>query len=1209
MAKRPIWPLDAPGMVPPSPDFLEAAKALGGFYEMEDKSKGKRKLTFYSSEVLEVIRRSLYGGGQFTLNMSIKENKRKPMIVVAGHRWGANPDGVATGPEPCDVMVIGKMLGDREVNTCRCMIGPTGQHFLKTLKKLGFKGLKDWYVTNILKTENPDANSKTLKAGWLTTFDHLLQQEIRLVKPRFILCLGADAVKAVMGKKMTVGKMNGRVEELVVDMRRSATEPEGSANHTIQVMACEHPATVVREPAKQDKFERDLSRFRKLLRGVRWDKKEEGLDHRYITNEKQLRALLKEADANNPSKLVAVDAEWHGQHPNNYGSYIRCIQISWAHKKAACIQLRKSGGKEAEFQIYQRDKSGRLKIGKNGKPKLMRPEDPINPVEVQNVVFELLGKFFKDKRVCGHFFNADLEWLVYKPKRRKRGDVWIEDPNWHPRYVNLDLRKQFAAPDHYEKCKTEGGWDTGLMAHALVEDGLFNLTDQALLYTDAPRYDVELDKWKARHCNKLKIKVGQLDGYGECPGEILYPYGNYDADVTRRIAVRHAKALDKDAYGNNCWEAFWVSQRAVLPVFEINTEGLPVDRKLLDRLTDSYMFVEAQLQEKIEKEFGWEGLNLNSTDQIRELLFGKKYAKRDDNGKLCPQSPAGAELIACVPAITTGKRPKEWRVVMEEGSTRDYTPSTNKQALGILLQEAEQMRCWDEDLKKFVKKNKGPQIQMIRDFRFIKQVLKSVLRVPIRNDEEDDSGDPWETNEDGDYVYEAGLPSLICDDNRVRTSISQVKETGRWSSSRPPLQNLSKRREPDYKRILGESYECPLRSIFYAGNAKDKYGRPKYVLVEADYVGAELFGMAIMSGDRLMIDHARRNQLPEDHPDFYDIHSNIAVLAFGFKCEPTKRGLDSIDKLYMRIVAKSVVFGVAYGRGAKAIALAAREEGVTVSVEEAQRVIDTIFMLYPDLVPFFEECKARAATTDPENPSPLWICGPFGRFRRFPITSEREVIGELERQAMNFPIQGMIADAVSRAVDHLQTYRDQEKMGFRMLLQVHDALLFLVPCPEVPKFIDHVLPKCMSEMVPIYPCDLDGTPNGTGPYHLSTDNEISHHWGVHMYPNECWERDIPERYAGWHAASDFEGGWDCNYFGKDVWLEKTERLHRVVKNKAKQRMFKDDAIQLAIRMGCIKQAEDLKGLAKQAKLKDKSMDEDKVLVSLISNDQGEFVAA
>ena len=91
---------------------------------------------------------------------------------------------------------------------------------------------------------------------------------------------------------------------------------------------------------------------------------------------------------------------------------------------------------------------------------------------------------------------------------------------------------------------------------------------------------------------------------------------------------------------------------------------------------------------------------------------------------------------------------------------------------------------------------------------------------------------------------------------------------------------------------------------------------PGNVLVEADFIGAELFGMARMAGDAAMIDHCLRNQLPEDDKNYYDIHSNVAVFAFKLSCPPTKKGLQSIGKEHLRIVAKSVIFGIAYGRGA-----------------------------------------------------------------------------------------------------------------------------------------------------------------------------------------------------------------------------------------------------------------------------------------------------
>ena len=1170
-----IWPPGAPGMPVPGRDFLAAAQALGGTCVVGAKGKSRKqeRLGEYTPELESIIRKSLYGGGQFVLNMTVSDRQKTPLMVLSGHRWGANPEGASPGPEPCEVMVLGKMLGDVEINKARCQIGKTGQHLMQTLLKLGIPKISRWYVSNVLKTENPDPNSSSssLKQPWVNQFLHLLHQELRLVRPKYILCTGADALKALLGKNMSLDKMRGRVVEYEFPVHKSDDEPPEM--HKVQVMACEHPAAVVRNPDKQARFELDLARFGKLVSGDRWDRLERGIDHRIVDNEKDLRDIIAEAEANNPLRIVALDAEWHGQHPQNIGSYMRCFQFSWAHKKAVCVTLAEVGGEPA-FKRFVRDREGRpikvkggyLTTTKGGKER----------------AFAMLGKYLQKKRVVGHFLLSDMEWFLA---------------------AGLDLREQFAAPENWQDCREQGGWDTGLMGHALDETGLFSLTDQTLRYTKAPRYDVQLDEWKVNFCRRNDLKPSQLEGYGECPGEVLYPYGAYDADVTRRLALRHAKALDCDQYGNNCWEAFWISQRAAMAAFEINTTGIPVDRNRLDKLTQVYMSSRNRLRMEIRQWAGWD-INLEAADQVRELLFGEEANRKyDHQGKPKRTRPDGAYCLRVMPATTTEKRPREWERVLEEGSEKNFTPSTNKMALGILLQEWKKTKVWDPRLKSWVLKSEADrkrlrdQIQQIRDYRFISQVLKSTLRKPRDTAEESESDDPFEVDENGNFLYDAGLPAAICDDGRVRTFISQVKETGRWASSRPPLMNLSKRREPDYKRILGSQYEHQLRSIFCAD--------PGHVLLEADYVGAELFGMAIMSGDELMIEHALRNQLDEDHPNYYDIHSNIAVLAFGFQCAPTKAGLESIGKAFMRIVAKSVVFGVAYGRGAKAIALAAREEGVTITVEDAQKVIDAIFRMYPKLEPFFAECRQRAILRDERGNvvpgAPGWLCGPFGRYRRFPFTTERDVAGEYERQAMNFPIQGMIADAMSRATDQLLQYRREVGMKFKIVLQIHDALLFMVPFQEVPFFVENVLPTCMSKRVPIHPCHLDGIPNGTGPYFLGTDNEICDHWGDHMLPSDCWERKISEKYAGWKANPQFAGGWAGKHFSGNVWLEKTQRLHPIVADKTAKQIFKEDGIRLAVKLGKLPAPEDMAKALKQISNKD--------LLKLITNEQGNFVAA
>ena len=1086
----PLYPLDSPGMPVPGPDFCAMALAKGDDTEMElvSPAKGKAKkpvITKAGRVLMDLYRRALYGNN-FAINLSV-EGEKKVMPITAGHLWG-QLDGC--GPERAEVMVLGKMLGTEENQKSRNLIGPAGQYLLETLRKLGVKGMPRWYVTSLLKIEHPDKtkDSGTIKPVWIKEFLPLLHQELRLVQPKFILCLGADALKAITNdSKLSVANMEGRVVELKYPIHASVDdEPEYK---TALVSVVYHPAYVLKANELQRPFEEQISRFAKTIKGERPDLVEDDIDHRLIDNEADLVKLIKEVreckESYEPGggAVIAVDAEWHGEHPNNAGAYMRTIQFSWAHKKAACIVLRHAGGAPAFLDKF-------------GTPNTKR-------------AIKLLEKVLKsDKtrkvRMVGQFLNADLEWLVYE---------------------GLDLREEFKAPETWQETRSKGGFDTGLAAHALDETADYKLEHMALRYVGCPRYDLPLQKWKTSWCSERKIVAGDLEGYGECPIEVLGPYGNYDADVTRRLYVTFQKLLDRDRFGNCCREAFWVSQRAAPSVLEIHQTGIMVDRTRVDELTETYLAVRTRLQEEIRAWAKWPEFNVNSTFHVREYLFGEELnGKRNekDPTSTIRLRPKGARTLGLQPLFDTSKRPVAWHDVVAKGLQKKSNPGTNKSVLALLAQEAQEHSFTDKRGRRRVV-DRSSHVNLVRNYRFISQVLKSTLRPPKIEKDPETKKESWVKDATGHWVYLKGLAASICDDGRVRTHMYQTKETGRWSSARPPMQNFAKQREKDYKEILGQDYKYPLRSILMAS--------PGHALVEADFIGAELFGMAMMAGDPVMIDHCIRNQLEEHEPNYYDIHSNIAVFAFRLDCPATKEGLDSIGKKELRIVAKAVIFGIAYGRGAKAIALSAKEQGVPVSVHEAQQIIDAIFEMYPRLKPFFDECQGRAL-------EPRWLCGPFGRFRRFSPCFDPKMVGDVQRQAMNFPIQGMIADAVSRAMDYLDAYRtDVEDIPYKIVLQVHDAVLLEVPGEHVPAVVDRVLPQCMKHSVPIYPATLDGMPTGEGPYHLGIDTDVQMNWGVTMSAEECLKLGFSPKYAKWQLKDE---GWNHNSFDskthKRYWL-------------------------------------------------------------------------
>ena len=1112
-----IFPADSPGLpsLPPNSAFLSYVQALGDIeasvYEEtvldDDGKKVKLRLLKSSTMLYESVKEALRTPG-FTMPVGIGPHREKEAEFVLGHLWGS--DG-ATGPRQADVMIINKMPWVSDVHSQRCLSDDDGKLLLEAFRRVKAKGIGKYYVTNLVKFMPPDWKTN-LRAAWVKDCMHLLHHELKIVQPKYILCLGTDASKALMGTSASITAMEGRVGKFRYNVGYTAEQSGELYWKEAQVMSVIHPRQVIRDQSAARQMERGVGRFAALTQGADIGA-EEKVDHRQIDNHIDLFMLLKEIelDETKEDDVIAVDAEWHGDHPVNSGSYVRTIQLAWHPKVAAGIKICEAGGGVTEgFQDWQTGTDG------------------LNPLTVELLTaFFAGGEYpdtsmpggtltFRKKRVVGHFFNADLEWFVDKLgiDIRPAFACPLHDFEMRPlssikgrrhKLTKLYLEEGFQTGDMvpaWVRTKHEGGADTGLMAHAIEETASYKLETLAMRYTNAPRYDVKLSKWKEAYCKEKGIKSSALEGYGEVSDEVLLPYGTYDADVTLRLFYAFDVLLDEDYEGNDCREAFWESQIATPAVLEIHRTGITIDKGRVDVLTTAFENARSQLEDSLRQAAGWPNFNIRSVQQVKELLFGHVLnGKLDKNtGQPLRIRPLGALSLNLTPLFDTGKPPKQWIDIQKAGKTYEHSPSTNKQVLSILSREAPT----DEKCK---------IVSMVRDYRFLDQVLKTVLRPALR-DEEDETEKL--TDNDDNYVYSDGLASMACDDGKVRTHIYQTMETGRWSSSRPNLQNISKNRDPDYKRLLGPSYKYSLRSVLKAS--------PGHVIVGADYTGAELFGMAVMSGDPTMIDHAMRNQLPENDPNFYDIHSNVSCFAFNLQCPPTKLGLDSVGKSHLRGIAKSVVFGIAYGRGAKAIAVAAKEQGIEITVEEAQNVIDSIFKMYPRLHPFFLECQQRATGkyVDPvtkELTPHNYLCSCFGRFRRFPDAGgDNSLEAEFERQAMNFPIQSMIASIVSRAIAYIYDYRERQiAQGhhmFRFLLQIHDEILLEVPYRYVKHVCEYVLPTYMREAVPIYPTDLDGMPTGYGPSTLGIGAEVMNHWGEVLTYGEAVQRKLPTGKGG-----------------------------------------------------------------------------------------------
>jgi DNA polymerase I-like protein with 3'-5' exonuclease and polymerase domains len=806
-----------------------------------------------------------------------------------------------------------------------------------------------------------------------------------------------------------------------------------------------------------------LGQFWQLVNGGDPNAAESDIDHKVIYKERELKAIVDQIllDRELEQNPIAMDAEWHGDYHTEEGQYLRTIQFSNREKWARCVVLRHQGGAPAfKPSIGAAIKQLRRLIG----------NDPVTgePLPWDEDTDRIIGSSgmrggepcrVTRAKVGGHFFRADTPRLLSE---------------------GLDVRKQ------YEPHKTDprrGGFDTALKYHAVNEATRYKLEDVGMRLTTVPRYDAKLQEWKKTFCLQHKLKAEDLDGYGDCPGEILYPYGNYDADVTWRINDKLSKPgglLDSDAYGNECWTAYHLHHRASMPFYEMEQVGFMVDRDRVDLLTKLFMETQARLLNELREELNWPDFNPKSNIQVVAALFGDAYARKRDksDGSFLSIRPEGARCLGLTPLTTTGKRPKLWAKVLARGEAEFHTPSTNKEVLGILG-------------------HKNPTARKLRDFKFIAQAMQSTLRAPMTDEE---SGQ-FLTDDNDNYEYEKGVAGLMHRDGIIRTHLFQTLETGRLASRRPNLQNFSKRREDDYKRIIGKDrHKHPIRSMLMVP--------PGYVGIEADLVGAELAVLAWLSQDANMIDHVRRSMLPEKDPDHYDIHSQQAVKAFDLRdVVPTKSGMKAAGCPGLRVAAKNVNFGIPYGRSAEAISRQCAEEGVDVDEAGCQLMIDAYFEQYPGTAVFLEECRIRSQ-------DPHWLCGNYKSYRRFVPTNDRGVQGEQHRQAQNFPIQNGVADNVSIGLANLWDYRktlNPDELWYHFVLQIHDAVILMCKVEHAKAVYDVVLQKNMVAEAPFWPHRLDGTPiQVPEPYHFGIDREIFIHWGEAITEEEAEKYNLPE---------------------------------------------------------------------------------------------------
>lgn len=258
-------------------------------------------------------------------------------------------------------------------------------------------------------------------------------------------------------------------------------------------------------------------------------------------------------------------------------------------------------------------------------------------------------------------------------------------------------------------------------------------------------------------------------------------------------------------------------------------------------------------------------------------------------------------------------------------------------------------------------------------------------------------------------TYIEPFPSLIDPtDGKVHTTFNQaLTATGRLSSVKPNLQNIPIRTE------MGKE----IRRAFIGSSAQHR-------IVSADYSQIELRIMAALSGDNDMIEAFRNGK---------DIHTATAAKIFKEETEDVTSD--------QRRIAKTANFGIIYG-----ISPFGLSQRLNIPRKEAKELIEEYFLNYPAISEYIERMKVQAR----ENGFVQTI---FGRKRYLKDIDSRNatVRGFAERNAINAPIQGSAADIIKMAMINVAKALKENNLESKMILQVHDELVFDCPVGEVEK--------------------------------------------------------------------------------------------------------------------------------------------------------------
>lgn len=961
-----------------------------------------------------------------------------------------------------------------------------GKLFREQLEQAGID-LKDVMVTHVCRFALPETVRNYAQSHHADGI-HYVQRDIEEIKPDVIISCGAASLRALFGKKAKLDTYRGNV------IRYKNEEVSIPVIPTVSHLA------FLGGYANISVFQDELARAREIVtRGRDVNRRE--ADYRVCETFEEVKALCDEIRQADPQYL-AFDTEYGNDYAREEFSYTLSLQLAWAPGKAAFIKLRTQEELPPPEPTWLSFEDFVKEAYKRPETILRKTGDALLPAKRKYAKYvEKLER--KARGIKGHDFHYEDGITRFLAGRKfqteeETAQIWEEaqrlllDKRWRlcAHHLRVDV-EQFARNGYPIDDRIADGIDTMLIHHLLYGDEDQGLDHVVRKYVpEFGAFWMELEEWLEHNGRKHHLQFG----YRDIPLDILIPYACKDADATLQAAEKLVVELQQ--HPKLCALYYNHVAATSLHLMDVERHGILIDEEQRSTLYDTYQPVHERMLEKVREMISWPSFNPGSSDDLRALLFSeypyreKKYKyvwSGDAEGDAKHAVPEGAKALGLKPLVNTDKYPREWSEIEEHGEENLHAPSTKAETLELLY-------------------HKYPDVEELRWLKHL-SVIGKFLSTYLAPNTVNEFGVPKDGN---------GLQNNIYQDGRVRTHLSQLTETGRYTSSRANLQTKPKKQEAAAFAALVDFYfgmsvkeykdacksgEIPEdRQITVPKFASCFVAPEGYCLIEADFKTAELFIWAYCSGDKKLIAVVDQGR---------DLHSEVAARAFklpegGKPLDDAIAAIEAGDKATydawsdnikdkygaIRVAAKSVNFGVMYGRGAMALTREINKVvDQPVTTEDTQQIIDGFAESFPDAWDWINNNALMAVRNE-------YIENAFGRRRYFQGAnklSQRDQAA-IMREAKNSPIQGAVADLLAQAGRHLYTLnKTLEAKGrgidMKILLPIHDAFLFQVKNEDVPRAVK-AIELCMAKKN-----TLPGTP-----YHLQLDIEImEHRWSDKAY--------------------------------------------------------------------------------------------------------------